>query len=214
LFNLTPGVVLFLERVGAVLIGTNKAILFICKSHLAIELVCHRAQEDAREVVIVQVPTNFATVFELDLFEAATISGSGLEACINSHFTVTMHHKVAIGAFRELMAARWMMAGLLHHNLRAILSDYLVSLAENGIQWLFKSTVVYDPAIVAGHDQLHSLDWICGLGGTIHVDGEGCSEASHLHQHRLGCHDSNRETDLCQIEVATEEFFADHLSNK
>lgn len=173
----------------------------------------HRADENSGDMVIVLVPSNFATVFKFNQLEARTSDVAGLKTSINCHFHIAIHLEVAVGALGNHVAARWMMASLLHEDLGAILSDALVSLAKNRVQRLRESAIVDEPAKVSAHDQLHSLDWVCGLRCAIHVNGQSRGEARHSLQHRLGRHDSDRKTNTCQVKVATQDFAPDHLQD-
>ena len=68
------------------------------------------------------------------------------------------------------------MGSLLHEALGSILSDALVGLTEDRVQWLSKYVVIELPGESSSHEKLHSFNGIFSLGSSIEIDRESRNE--------------------------------------
>ena len=98
------------------------------------------------------------------------------------------------------------MGCLLHVNLRSILAESLVSLAEDRIQGLGECLIIEEPAEVRGYGELHSFDWVSRHRGLPHSHRQRAAKTTHRHQHRLWIHALNGETYPCQVKIAVQYF--------
>ena len=98
------------------------------------------------------------------------------------------------------------MRGLLDENLRSILTEGLVRLAEDRIQRLSKVLIIEEPAEVRGHDELYPFEWVCGHRCLIHNDWQGSTKAALPHEHRLRIHALNGETYPRQVKISIQYF--------
>jgi len=84
--------------------------------------VADGADEQTREIVVVEVPADFAPILERDLPETLTDDFARLDTSVNRILRVPVYVEVAVRPFSLHMTPRWMMRCLLEVDLRAVLS--------------------------------------------------------------------------------------------
>ena len=200
--DVTADEVLRFHAVLTWLILANDSVSLISEGQFASQLVTKVSHENIEDVVSSVVKSDFATVFESDLFEAR---GNKSGAC-HSDFDVvlgpTVKSVVVIWSINEEVTDGRMMADLLHVDVSTILPPCLECLTKNGIQRLLKDLLLVEETHGVSNHKLHPFEWVVGHCSAIqkhwHRTLKGWLELeSGKRRHAL-----DWETDLGQIEIA------------
>lgn len=212
-FDLTADPVLSLHPVLAWLVEAFKLILFVCERYFPRQLMAHVAHENIKDVVSCVVESYPLSVFENDFLVALRYEVCRLHSHLDAMLRPAVEHVVFVGSLNEEVGNGWMMTSLLHVDHRAILSKSLVGLTENRIQRLLENFLLVEERQIVGHEELHSLNGILDGRSLVEVDDHGALQSGHQFQSRDRRHALDREADLGQICLATEQFFTDHFND-
>ena len=149
---LSPNIVLLGERVGSVIIVALEPILIIGVGQFASELVRDRTDEGTRQIVIVLVPPDLASILENEFFKAKADYFAGLHAGVNLILEIAMRFVKPIDTIHDKMRPRWVMGRLLEIELGAACKSALKCLTKNRVQWLLEHLFVEKPAEVGSHN--------------------------------------------------------------
>ena len=83
LMDLSPREVLLAERVRIILIEARNVVSFVLECHFSYNLMAHRSNEDATQVVVALIPANLRAITEHSLLVPMALDGARLEAKID-----------------------------------------------------------------------------------------------------------------------------------
>jgi len=171
--NFTPGEVLFAEIVRSIFIESCHTVSLVNESNFSSQLVIHGAKEDATQVIVVLVPSHFSAILKFNLLEAKAVDSAGLQAKENFKFEISVHLIFIVSTIYKEMTPGWMMTRLFEVKFTAILSDSLICLSKDWVEWLCKDLMEEIPAERGRHDQLHSFYRVFCDCCFIHIDWQG-----------------------------------------
>ena len=83
LMDLSPYEVLLTERVRMILVEAGNIVSFVLECHFSYNLMAHRSNEDATQVVVALIPANLRAITEHSLLVPMALDGARLEAEID-----------------------------------------------------------------------------------------------------------------------------------